>query len=81
MYRDALIEATGETEKLTSFFNDWINAPGYAAFEIASVNISPNRSVFDATVYIEQKLRQAPNFHTNTPLQITFMDEEWNIYS
>lgn len=81
MYRDALIEGTGKTEELTSFFEDWIKTPGYAAYEIDSVRISPSGSEYEATVHIEQKLRAAPHYHTNTPLQIHFMDEDWNVYS
>lgn len=78
-YRDKLTETTGVD--MTSFFDDWIYAPGFAAYEIDSVDIVQNGSEYDATVYIQQKLRAAPHFHTNTPLEITFMDENWNRYT
>ncbi len=75
-YRDQLMVATGLD--LTSFFDDWIYAPGFAAYEIDSVNVVQNGSDYETTVYIQQKLRAAPHFHTNTPLEITFMDENMN---
>ncbi len=81
LYRDELIDATGETDKLTSFFDDWIYAPGFAAYEIDSVFIEPSGSEYEATIHIQQKLRAAPHFHTNTPIDITFMDNNWNEYT
>jgi peptidase M1-like protein/type IX secretion system substrate protein len=81
MYRDELIAATGETDKLTSFFDDWIYAPGFAGYEIDSVFIEPSGSEYEATVHVQQKLRAAPHFHTNTPIEITFMDNDWNRYT
>ena len=81
MYRDELIAATGETDKLTSFFDDWIFAPGYAAYEIDSTTVVQSGSEYEATVHIQQKLRAAPHFHTNTPIEITFMDNDWNVYT
>ncbi len=77
-YRDELIDATGQTDIITSFFDDWIFAPGYAAYEIDSVKLVPSGSEYEATVHIQQKLRAAPHFHTNTPIEITFMDNDWN---
>ena len=74
-YRDQLTAATGVD--MTSFFDDWIYAPGFAAYEIDSVDLVQNGSEYEATIYIQQKLRAAPHFHTNTPLEITFMDENW----
>lgn len=77
-YRDQLTAATGVD--MTSFFDDWIYAPGFAGYEIDSVKSVPNGNEYDVTVYIQQKLRAAPHFHTNTPIDITFMDNDWNHY-
>lgn len=63
---------------LNCFFQDWIYAPGFNAFEIDSVNINPNNNGFDAVVYIEQKLYEAPHFHCDVPLEITFYDKDLN---
>lgn len=78
-YRDQLMAATGVD--LTSFFDDWIYAPGFAAYEIDSVFTVQSGNDYEATVYIQQKLRAAPHFHTNTPIELSFMDENWNHYS
>ncbi len=81
MYRDELIAATGKTDILNSYFDDWIFSPGYAAYEFDSVRIEPFGNEYEVTSFIQQKLRAAPNFHTNTPIEITFMDNDWNTYS
>ena len=36
---------------------------------------SPN---YDVTLYVQQKLRGATNFHTGTPLEVTFYDNNRN---
>lgn len=80
-YRDELIAATGQTDILNSYFDDWIFAPGFAAYEIDSVQVVPSGSEYEATVHIQQKLRAAPHFHTNVPIEITFMDNNWNRFT
>src|SRR5699024_10857343 len=35
----------------------------------------------EVRVFIEQKLFEAPNYFENVPLQITFMDTDWNTFS
>jgi len=80
-YRDELISATGETDKLTSYFDDWIFAPGYASYEIDSFFTEPAGSEYEVTVHIQQKLRAAPHLHTNTPIEVSFMDNDWNLYT
>ena len=77
-FRDELTSSTGID--MTNFFTDWVFAPGFSHFDIDSVQTTPNGPNFDATVYIKQKLRGASNFHTNTPLEITFYDNNWNSY-
>ncbi len=80
-FRDQLTVSTGVD--MTSFFNDWIFSPGFALYELDSVKIEPTAIPEDwkATVYVQQKLRAAPHFHTNVPLEITFFDENWNTHS
>jgi aminopeptidase N len=70
-FRDNLIAATGLTY-LTDFFDDWVFNPGFPHFSIDSVTyvgVGPNTN---ATVHVKQKLRGAPNYYTNVPLEITF---------
>ena len=77
-FRDELTSSTGVD--MTNFFNDWVFSPGFSHFDIDSVDIAPNGPNFDVTVYIQQKLKGATNFHTGTPLEITFYDNNWNKY-
>ncbi len=75
-YRDELIAATGIN--MTNFFNDWVFSPGFSHFSIDSSVTTANGSNYNVTLHIKQKLRGAPNFHTGTPLEITFYDVNWN---
>ncbi len=75
-FRDELTSSTGID--MTNFFNDWVFSPGFSHFDIDSVDVTPNGPNFDVAVHIKQKLRGATNFHTGTPLEITFYDNNWN---
>lgn len=75
-FRDELTTATGID--MTNFFTDWVFAPGFSHFDIDSVDITPNGPNFDVAVHVKQKLRGTTNFHTGTPLEITFYDNNWN---
>ncbi len=75
-YRDALTNATGVD--MASFFDDWIYSSGWAAYEIDSVKVIPDGNQFDVRVFVEQKLRHAPHFHTNAPIEITFIRPDWS---
>ena len=81
LFRDHLTEATGVD--MASFFNDWIFSPGFALYELDSVNLSPGVSPgeWKALVHVQQKLRAAPHFHTDVPLEITFFDENRNAHT
>lgn len=70
---------TSSTGKdMSHFFNDWIYDPGFSAFEIDSVMITPVGEQYEITLYIEQKLWHAPHFHEQVPMVLTFIDAEWN---
>ena len=73
---DELSLATGVD--LTDFFNDWVFNPGFPHFSIDSVRSISIAGNYDVTVYVKQKLKGAPAFYTNVPMQITFMDNSWN---
>ncbi len=68
-----LEESTGLN--LECFFNDWIYAPGFNAFEIDSMIVDDNNKV---KLYIEQKLHHAPHYHCEVPLEFTFYDADLN---
>lgn len=75
-FRDELTSSTGID--MTNFFNDWVFSPGFSHFDIDSLKATPNGPNFDADVYVQQKLRGTSTYHTNTPLEITFYDNNWN---
>jgi len=75
-FRDELNTST--SVDMTNFFNDWVFSPGFSHFDIDSVAIVANGPNFDIDVHVQQKLRGATNYHTGTPLEITFYDNNWN---
>lgn len=71
--RDKLEVATGVD--LHDFFNDWVFAGGYPDFTVDSMEVllSPVDAPTLARIHVKQKLRGAPHFHQNVPLEFTFM--------
>ena len=71
--RDKLEVATGED--LHDFFEDWVFAGGYPDYSVDSLKLifSPFDAPTIAQVFVKQKLRGAPHFHHNVPLEFTFM--------
>lgn len=74
-FRDILSAATGVN--LTSFFNDWVFSPGFSTFVLDSAVTSPSGENFNTVLHIHQKLREAPQMHTNVPLEMTAYDDQW----
>ncbi len=74
--QDQLTAATGVD--MSHFFNNWIYQPGFVSYEMDSINYQPVGNGWEATLYIQQKLHHAVSMHTNTPLEVTFFDENWN---
>lgn len=72
-FRDKLEAATGKN--LHDFFNDWVFAGGYPDFSVDSMQLifSPVDAPTIARVFVKQKLRGAPHFHQNVPLEFSFM--------
>ncbi len=65
---------TGTGVNMQPFFNDWVLNGGWPHFSIDSVVYSGSLPNITATVYVKQKLYGAPNYFTNVPMEITFMD-------
>ncbi len=72
-FRDKLEAATGKD--LHDFFDDWVFAGGYPDYTVDSVKLifSPFDAPTIAQVFVKQKLRGAPHFHHNVPLEFTFL--------
>jgi hypothetical protein len=69
-FRDKLISSTGVN--MTDFFDDWVLNPGFPAFSVDSFQANQNVMQYDVTVFVNQKLRAAPAYFKNVPLQVTF---------
>lgn len=74
-FRDALSAASGVN--LNDFFDDWVFNPGWPHFSIDSFAVAPAGSNYAVTVYVKQKLTDAPNYFTNVPLEMTFKAADW----
>lgn len=67
------MEAVSSTAgiSMTDFFTDWVFNPGFPHFSIDSSSTVSNGSQYSATVFFKQKLRGAPSFYNNVPIDIT----------
>ena len=75
-FRDLLQISSGQN--LVPFFDNWVLNGGWPHFSIDSVKITGTSAPFTSVVYIKQKLFGAPNYYSNVPLEITFMNNAWN---
>ena len=69
-FMNALTAASGMD--MSDFFNDWVFNPGWCHFSIDSTVVVPAGPNYSVTVYVKQKLTQAPNYFNNVPLEVTF---------
>lgn len=75
--RDKMNAATGQD--LTDFFEDWVFSGGFPHFSVDSfrIEVPVIDTYFVCRIFVKQKLRGAPHFHQNVPLEFTFVDENW----
>lgn len=65
---------------VTNFFSDWMLQPGYAAFDITHFEKTANGGNWDVYLVIDQKLKGAASYHNQVPMQLTFIDAQWQSY-
>lgn len=75
-FKDELAIATGQN--LDDFFNGWIMNKGYPGFNIDSFNVENVGGNYDVSVFVKQRLHQAPDYFNGVPMKVTFVDENWN---
>lgn len=75
-FRDFLSQRSGID--LTSFFDNWVFNPGFPHFSVDSFFTMQNGSDFDVTVFIRQRLKEAPSLYSNIPLDLTFFSENFD---
>ena len=68
---------THSSVNVTNFFDGWIFNAGFPQFGIDSVKTVATGNGYENTVYIQQKLRSAPNLFKGVPLEITFRGINW----
>ena len=75
-FRDLLQISSGQN--LTSFFDNWVLNGGWPHFSIDSVKTTGTSAPYTSIVFVKQKLFGAPNLFSNVPLEVTFMNANWN---
>jgi hypothetical protein len=73
-FRDYLEEAAGLD--LTAFFEDQVYQPGFSVMVVDSAVTSASDNGFDVAVYIQQKLRECPQYYQQVPLDITLVSAD-----
>jgi len=68
--RDELAASSGQN--LTNFFADWVDNEGFPHFAVDSFVVAPNGGQYDVTVFVRQRLKNAPNLYTNVPFNVFF---------
>lgn len=64
---------------LSHFFEDWIYQPGWAHFSIDSFIVSKVNLQYHVKVYVRQLKYGNTNFYTNVPMDISFIDKNFDI--
>lgn len=72
--RDHLSLHTGMD--MTDFFADWIEQPGWAAFEIEAFNTTPDGSGYVVDLTVQQKLRGPASFYHNVPVTVATFGQD-----
>lgn len=73
--RDKMNAATGYD--LTDFFNDWVFSPGFTHFSIdSSIQETVTTDSISWKIFVKQKLRGAPDYFQNVPLEFTFVSPQ-----
>ncbi len=68
LMRDHLTQATGVD--LTDFFRDWVQQPGWSAFEIRDAQTTPNGNEWTVHATLGQKMRGPAEPYHNVPITL-----------
>ncbi len=74
-FQDALQQATGVD--MAPFFNDQVFTPGFSVFTVRSMNAQNNGGLWSVDLQLQQRLRAAPAFHEQVPLDLTLIGANW----
>ncbi|MCC7503480.1 MAG: hypothetical protein IT229_13190 [Flavobacteriales bacterium] len=70
-FKDALEVSTGKD--LDPFFDAWVFAPGFSVFTVESMSSNVVGNGWGSALFVRQLLRATNNYHTEVPLDITFI--------
>lgn len=76
---EALSEDTGMD--MNDFFEAWVYTPGSPAYYVQNFVVEPNGESFDVHLNMIQDHRGADYIGDGARYEITFVDEDWNMYS
>lgn len=62
---------------MQGFFDAYLYAQGWTHFSVDSFTVTPTLTLNEVTVYVRQRLKNAPAFAQNNRLEITFVDQNW----
>lgn len=67
---------------VTDFFESWIFQPGFAHFGLSHLEVEATGSgPYSVNLVVGQKLKGGASYHQNVPLELTFMDAQWNTHT
>ena len=75
-FEASLSQASGMD--LSHFFRDWIYQTGWGHFSIDSVNVSRFNTQYKVRVFVRQLKYGNPNFYSNVPMDISFLNNTFN---
>lgn len=78
-FRDALTNSTSFDAH--HFFDNYVFNPGFNGFEVDSFLVNEINGQFEVEVYIQQKVFEAPALFSDVPVEITFVDANWDSFS
>ncbi len=77
-FRDFLSDCSGQD--MGPYFDAYIFNPGYGHFSVHHMEVTPVDDKFRTTVNIRQKLRMTDSYHTQVPLELSFLDASGEMY-
>lgn len=66
---------------LQPYLEGWVMQAGFPHFAVDSMSVVDDGGSYKATVYIRQRLYAAPNFCQQVPLELTFIDADFQQYT
>jgi aminopeptidase N len=64
---------------LDDFFDFWVYSKGFNFFEIEKIDTKKIEDFYELTVYVKQSLKETENYANSNKIEITFMDEKFNM--